>query len=133
MTMTDPVADMLTRIRNGIQVRRKTVDVPSSRLKAALALVLKEEGYIRDVEALQGTDGFPAIRIHLKYDVDGTSAITKIDRTSKPGRRVYTSRDAIPVIRRGMGTPILTTPKGVVTGRKATELGVGGEILCTVF
>lgn len=133
MTMTDPVADMLTRIRNAIQVRRKTVDVPSSKLKSGIALVLKEEGYIRDVNPEKDDQGFPLLRVHLKYDMDGVPAITELHRYSKPGRRVYTSQKDIPVVRRGLGTAILTTPKGVVTGKKAAELGVGGEILCTVF
>lgn len=133
MTMTDPIADMLTRIRNGIQVRRKHVEFPSSKLKSNLALVLKEEGYIKEIEATEDKKGFPQIRVHLKYDVDGVSAITEIDRYSKPGRRVYAKAEAIPEVRMGLGTAILTTPKGVVTGRKAKELGVGGEILCTVF
>ncbi|TAH34939.1 MAG: 30S ribosomal protein S8 [Planctomycetota bacterium] len=133
MTMTDPIGDLLTRIRNGLQVRRKSVDMPSSRLKSSLALVLKEEGYIKDVEALADERGFALLRVHLKYDEDGAPAISEIQRVSKPGCRIYSGAKKIPVVRRGLGTTILSTPKGVLSGRKAAELGVGGEILCTLF
>ncbi|RMH02065.1 MAG: 30S ribosomal protein S8 [Planctomycetota bacterium] len=133
MTMTDPIADMLTRIRNGIQVRRKQVEVPSSRLKSALALVLKEEGYLADVAAVEGEGGFATLRLELKYDEDGRNAITELKRISKPGCRIYAKADRIPVVRRGLGVTILSTSKGILSDRKARELGVGGEVLCTVF
>ncbi len=133
MVMTDPIADMLTRIRNGIQVRRRYVDVPSSRIKSGIALVLKEEGYIENVEAREDERGFGLLRIHLRYDQDGRSAITELKRTSKPGCRVYTSSREVPEVRRGLGVAILSTPKGVMSGRKAAAEKVGGEVLCTVF
>lgn len=133
MTMTDPIGDLLTRIRNGLRVRRKTVDIPSSRLKSGVALVLKEEGYIKDVEAVTDARGFAALRIHLKYNEDGGPAISEIERVSKPGCRIYAGVKEIPVVRKGLGTTILSTPKGVYSGRKAAELGVGGEVLCRLF
>ncbi len=133
MTMTDPLADMLTRIRNGIQVRRKQVDVPSSRLKSAVALVLKDEGYISEIEATEDERGFGVLRLSLKYDEDGNNAISEITRMSKPGCRIYAGANDVPVIRRGLGTTILSTSNGVMSHRKAKELGVGGEVLCSVF
>ncbi len=133
MTMTDPIADMLTRIRNGILVRRKVVEIPSSRMKAAVALVLKEAGYLEEVESGQDERGFPLLRLKLRYDRDGVPAITEIRRVSKPGCRVYAGVREIPVVKRGLGTAVLSTNKGVMSGRKAAELGVGGEVLCTVF
>lgn len=133
MTMTDPVSDLLTRIRNGLTVRRKSVDVPSSALKSRIALVMKEEGWIRDVEAVQDARGFAALRIHLKYRDDGRPALSTIRRVSKPGCRVYSSAREIPQVRRGLGTTILSTPKGVLSDRRARELGVGGEVLCTLY
>lgn len=133
MTMTDPIADMLTRIRNGILVRRKSVDMPTSRMKSAIALALKEEGYLNDVELVQEDGPRHTLRLHLKYDRDGNPAIQEITRISKPGCRVYRSSALVPVVRQGLGTAIVTTSKGVMSGRKARELGVGGEILCTIF
>ncbi len=133
MTMTDPLADMLTRIRNGIQVRRKQVDVPSSKLKSAVALVLKDEGYLSDLEATQDERGFGLLRLSLKYDEDGRNAITEIKRVSKPGCRVYSGAADVPQVRRGLGTTILSTSQGVMSHRKASELGIGGEVLCSVF
>lgn len=133
MTMTDPIADMLTRIRNGIQVRRQSVDMPSSRAKSSIALVLKEGGYIKDVEALTDDKGFGVLRLHLKYNLDGVSAITEIIRISKPGCRIYSGSADLPVVRNGLGTTIVSTSQGVMNERKARELGVGGEVLCTVF
>ncbi len=133
MTMTDPLADMLTRIRNGIQVRRKQVEVPSSKLKGAVALVLKDEGYIAEIEATEDERGFGLLLLSLKYDEDGRNAITEIKRLSKPGCRMYAGAADVPEIRRGLGTTILSTSKGVMSHRKAKELGVGGEVLCRVF
>jgi len=131
--MSDPIADMLTRIRNGIMVRRQSVEMPSSRAKSNLALVLKEGGYIKDVEALTDERGFGVLRLHLKYDLDGVNAITELTRISSPGCRVYAGSDDIPVVRRGLGTTIVSTSQGIMNDRKARELGIGGEILCTVF
>lgn len=133
MTMTDPIADMLTRIRNGIQVRKKSVDLPSSKAKSRIALLLKDQGYIREVEALEDTKGFATLRLHLKYDNDGRSAISEITRISKPGRRVYVGAREIPEVRRGLGTAVLSTSKGLMTGSQAIESGVGGEVICTIF
>jgi len=133
MTMTDPIADLLTRVRNGIQVNRRFIDVPSSRIKSNIALVLKDEGYIGEVESVSGSKGFPELRIHLKYDRDGNSAIRELKRVSKPGCRVYADATHAPKVRGGLGISILTTSKGVMSGRKAAEAGVGGEVLCTVF
>jgi small subunit ribosomal protein S8 len=133
MTMTDPIADLLTRIRNGLMVNKRFIDAPSSRMKSNIALVMKEEGYISEIESVDGPKGFPMIRLHLKYDEDGASTISEIKRISKPGCRVYTDSHHAPVVRRGLGISILTTSKGVMSGRKAAEAGVGGEVLCTVF
>lgn len=132
MANTDPIADMLTRIRNGILVRRKSVDVPASRLKSALALALKDEGYLKDVEAVDEA-GRSTLRLHLKYDRDGECAIHEIRRVSKPGARIYTHSKNLTQVRRGLGRTIVTTSKGVMSGRRAAELGVGGEVLCTIF
>ena len=133
MTMTDPIADMLTRIRNGIQVRRKSVDMPTSRVKSLIALTMKEEGYLADVEVVE--DGGPRniLRLHLKYDRDGNASLQEIVRISKPGWRVYRDAANVPIVRRGLGTTIITTSKGIMSGRKARELGVGGEIICNLF
>ena len=133
MTMTDPIADMLTRVRNGIQVRRKSVDVPASKVKSAIALTLKEEGYLDEVEVVDQDQPQATLRLTLKYDRDGKNAITELSRVSKPGCRVYTAAKDAPEVRRGLGVSIITTSQGVMSGRKAKELGVGGEILCTVF
>ncbi|KAA3608220.1 MAG: 30S ribosomal protein S8 [Planctomycetota bacterium] len=133
MTMTDPIADMLTRIRNGIQVRKKIVEMPASKIKSSVALALKDQGYLRDVEAAKDVQGFGLLRLHLKYDQDGRSAITELTRISKPGCRVYVGSKDIPQVRRGLGTALLSTPKGVMTGKQASEQGLGGEVLCTIF
>ncbi|WP_052890661.1 30S ribosomal protein S8 [Thermogemmatispora carboxidivorans] len=131
MNMTDPIADMLTRIRNAIIARHTRVSIPASKMKLAIARVLKEEGYIKDIEVIkdnpQGT-----IRITLRY-VDKKPVLTQLERVSKPGRRVYTRRKDIPLVRGGLGVAILSTPKGVMTGRKAYQLGLGGEVICHVW
>lgn len=133
MTMTDPIADMLTRIRNGIQVQRKSVDMPTSKVKSAIALTLKEEGYLSNVEILDEGGPRNTLRVHLKYDRDGNPAIQELTRISKPGCRVYRGSEEVPLVRRGLGTTVITTSKGIMSGRKAREIGVGGEILCTIF
>lgn len=133
MTMTDPIADMLTRIRNAIQVGKRKVDIPSSRIKSNIALVLKEEGYITDVESVENEQGFPMLRVQLKYDRDGQPAIQELKRVSRPGCRVYADSEHAPQVRKGLGVSIMTTSHGVMSGRKAAEAGVGGEVLCTVF
>lgn len=131
MNMTDPIADMLTRIRNAVRARHTRVLIPASNLKAAIAQILKEEGYIRDFEVIkdspQGT-----IRISLRY-VEKRPVLTQLKRISKPGLRVYTRRDGIPLVRGGVGTAIISTPRGVMTGRKAYQLGLGGEVICYVW
>ncbi len=131
MNMTDPIADMLTRIRNAVMARHLRVTIPASNMKIAIARILKEEGYIRDYELVrdnpQGT-----IRITLRY-VEKQSVLTHLQRISKPGLRVYKSRDDIPRVRGGLGTAIVSTPKGLMTGKKAYHLGLGGEVVCYVW
>jgi len=129
--VTDPIADMLTRIRNGIQARHPRVDMPSSKLKVEVARILKEEGYISNFKV--GDEGKKKVlKIFLKYASDGTNAIASIDRVSKPGRRVYVGSHSVPRILGGLGVSILTTPRGVLTGKAARKAGVGGEVLCSV-
>jgi small subunit ribosomal protein S8 len=129
--VTDPIADMLTRIRNGIQARHPRVDMPSSKLKVELARILKEEGYISNFKV--GDEGKKKVlKVFLKYSTDGASAIASIDRVSKPGRRVYVPAKGAPRILGGLGVSILTTPRGVLTGKAARRAGVGGEVLCSV-
>ncbi len=131
MNMTDPIADMLTRIRNAIMARHTRVLIPASNVKIAIARILKEEGYIRDFEVAkdspQGT-----LRITLRY-VEKRPVMSQLKRVSKPGLRVYTKRDGIPRVRGGLGTAIISTPQGVMTGRKAYQLGLGGEVICYVW
>ena len=131
MNMTDPVADMLTRIRNGIIARHSRVVIPSSTLKVAIARILKDEGYIRDFEVRE-TKPQNALIVSLKY-VDKHPVLTNLKRVSKPGRRMYTRRDEIPMVRGGLGTAIISTPEGVMTGRQAYQRGLGGEVLCFVW
>ena len=133
MTMNDPIADMLTRIRNAIQVGKKEVLIPASKIKSSIALVLKDEGYVQSVQVVSGDDNQSRIQIELKYDRDGCSAIQELKRISTPGCRVYAGMKNVPVVRGGLGLSILTTPMGVMSGRKAFEKSVGGEVLCTVF
>ena len=131
MNMTDPVADMLTRIRNAIMARHSRVLIPASKMKIAIAAVLKEEGYIRDYDVVHdGPQG--TLRVTLKY-VDKRPVLTQLKRVSKPGLRVYTRRDSIPRVRGGLGTAIISTPQGLMTGRKAYQLGLGGEVVCYVW
>ena len=130
MSMSDPIADMLTRIRNAQQVERVSVELPSSKLKVAIARVLKDEGYIDGFQVK--TDGNKSeLEIALKYYA-GRPVIERIERVSRPGLRVYKGRDAIPQVMNGLGVAIVTTPKGVMTDRKARATGVGGEVLCYV-
>jgi small subunit ribosomal protein S8 len=130
--MSDPIADMLTRIRNGIMVSYDTVDIPSSKLKINIAKILKSEGFIKNYKIMtdrrQGV-----IRIFLRYDEKGQPIIEGLQRVSKPSRRVYTKGDEIPKVLNGFGTNIVSTSKGVMTGGQARKLGVGGEILCDVW
>ena len=130
MSMSDPIADMLTRIRNAQSVEKPVVSMPSSKLKVAIAQVLKDEGYI-DSFAVK-TEGVKSeLEISLKYYA-GRPVIERIERVSRPGLRIYRGRDAIPNVMNGLGVAIVTTPKGVMTDRKARQVGVGGEVLCYV-
>jgi len=132
MSVTDPIADMLTRIRNATAVGQNFCTMPASRLKRAIAQVLKDEGYIARYEVTR--DGrFPVLKVYLKYTEERKPILTGLRRVSKPGCRVYTKRDEIPWVQSGLGTVILSTPKGVITGKEARRLGVGGEVLCEVW
>jgi small subunit ribosomal protein S8 len=130
MSMCDPVADMLTRIRNAQQSEKQSVAMPSSKLKMAIARVLKDEGYIDDF-ALRGDSGKALLEIGLKYYA-GKPVIEKIERVSRPGLRIYRPSDDLPRVMNGLGVAIVSTSKGVMTDRKARGLGVGGEVLCIV-
>jgi small subunit ribosomal protein S8 len=132
MSMTDPIADMLTRIRNALRASHEMVDIPNSTLKASMAKVLKSEGYIKNFKII--SDGrHRLIRIFLKYDEAGVSVIGGLERVSKPSRRVYTGYDKIPKVLNGYGVNIVSTSKGVMTDRQAREMRVGGEILCSLW
>ena len=130
MSMSDPIADMLTRIRNAQSVEKAVVSMPSSKIKVAIAQVLKDEGYI-DGFVVRTEDGKNQLEIALKYYA-GRPVIERIERVSRPGLRVYRGREAIPAVMNGLGVAIVTTPKGVMTDRKARQTGVGGEVLCYV-
>ena len=132
MSMTDPIADFLTRLRNAYSTNKRWVDVPSSNMKKRIAYILKEEKYIKDFFFIKDND-FVTIRIFLKYDLNGNSVIEKIVRSSRPGQRIYVGSNEIPRVLDGLGISILSTSKGVVSNKTATKLGVGGEILCEVF
>jgi small subunit ribosomal protein S8 len=129
--MQDPLADMLTRIRNAQMAGKKSVEMPASKLKAAVAAVLVGEGYIESVEALE-QDGKKRLALTLKY-FNGKPVIAEIDRKSRPGLRQYAARDELPKVRGGLGVAIVSTSKGVMSDRAARAAGVGGEVLCTVF
>ncbi|NOR14232.1 MAG: 30S ribosomal protein S8 [Candidatus Aminicenantes bacterium] len=132
MTMTDPIADLLTRIRNAALIRKKDVSIPSSRIKVEIAKILKEEGYIKNFKAiddsLQGV-----LNITLKYNADRESVISGLKRVSKPGCRIYCKADSIPKVLDGLGIVIVSTSQGMATGKKCQELGVGGEVLCQIW
>jgi small subunit ribosomal protein S8 len=131
MNVTDPIADLLTRIRNGIHANKDTVEVPTSKLKLEILRILQEEGYIRSFEPIT-VDGHARTRIHLKYGPRRTRVIREIRRISKPGLRIYKGSKDVPRVQGGMGIAILTTSQGVMTDRRARQMGIGGEILCTV-
>ncbi len=131
MTMTDPVADLLTRIRNASDARHEVVDVPSSKLKLEIVRILKEEGFISNFTIVQD-DKQGVIRIHLRYVQGKTPVITSLARVSRPGCRVYARKTEIPSVLGGMGVCILSTSQGVLSGRQAQEKGLGGEVLCTI-
>ncbi len=130
MSMSDPIADMLTRIRNAQSVNKISVSMPASKLKGAIANVLKDEGYIEDY-SVDANNGKPVLNIELKYYA-GRPVIEKIERVSKPGLRVYKSGQDIPKVMNGLGVTIVSTSKGVMTDRKAQAAGIGGELLCVV-
>ena len=132
MAMTDPIADMLTRIRNANTVKRETVNVPASKLKIELAKLLKAEGFIADYEVKE-EGKFKVITITLKYDAAGKTVITKLERISKPGLRHYSKAKNLQKVLGGMGVAIVSTPKGLLTDRKARKENVGGEVLCYVY
>jgi small subunit ribosomal protein S8 len=130
--LTDPVADMLTRIRNALGARHSKVDLPASRLKTEIARILKEEGYIQNFKVAE--EGVKkTIKLYLKYQPSGRPVISRLERVSRPGLRVFVGRGEIPRVLGGLGVNILTTPRGVMTGRDARQAGVGGEILCQVW
>jgi len=131
--LTDPIADMLTRIRNGAQARKASVDMPWSRHKEAVAKVLVEEGYLESVAAVADGDVRRTLRIGLRYDDRRRPVITGVKRVSRPSLRVYVGAKEIPAIRRGLGINVLSTPRGVLVDREARKLGVGGELVCTVW
>jgi small subunit ribosomal protein S8 len=130
MSMSDPIADLLTRIRNSLSAKHSSVSLPSSKMKASIVAVLKNEGYISDFE-IQDIDGKPLLVISLKYYL-GKPVIEKINRVSKPGLRVYRGKDELPQVLGGLGISIISTSSGVLSDRQAKKLGVGGEIICTV-
>tara|TARA_B100001113_G_scaffold3943_1_gene3434 strand:- start:140 stop:541 length:402 start_codon:yes stop_codon:yes gene_type:complete len=133
MSMSDPIADFLTRIRNGLAAKKRWVDVPSSALKKRISLVLKEEKYINDFFFITSDGNKETIRIFLKYDYNGEPVIENIKRVSKPGLRVYVGAGEAPRVLDGLGVSIISTSKGVLSNKKAKQLGVGGELLCEVF
>jgi small subunit ribosomal protein S8 len=130
--MNDPISDMLTRIRNGVRARHARTDVPHSRLKASLAGILKEEGYLADVATVE-KGGFKFLRLKLRYDSDGRSFVTGLERVSRPGKRVYAGHDGIPRIMGGIGLAIVSTPRGMMSGSRARKAGIGGEVVCAVW
>ena len=132
MTMTDPIADMLTRIRNAVQARHESAEMPSSNMKAAIAKVLRDEGFIKGYQVL-GDRPFKTLRIDLQYTGRHVPVLTGIKRISKPGLRVYTKASEIPRVYGGLGIAVVSTPKGVMSGREARRLNVGGEVICHVW
>jgi small subunit ribosomal protein S8 len=137
--MTDPIADMLTRIRNAVTARHARVEMPASKLKAEIARILQDEGYIAGFKMVEtpaervGKAARQSMRMFLKYGPSGEKVISGIERVRRPGRRVYANRDEVPTVLGGLGVTILTTSRGVMTGRAAQKAGVGGEILCNVW
>jgi small subunit ribosomal protein S8 len=132
MSMTDPIADMLTRIRNGIQSHHDRVELPSSKLKVEIARILKSEGFISNYKLIEDKVQ-PLLRVYLKYSPDGEPVIHGIERISRPGRRVYRNKQEIPRVLGGLGLAIVSTSKGVMAGAEAVKNGIGGEVLCQVW
>jgi small subunit ribosomal protein S8 len=133
MSVSDPVADLLARLRNANLARQESVSLPSSKLKLEIARVLREEGYVDAYEEKAGDGPYPTLTITLKYADNRQRVISGVRRISKPGRRVYAKHDRLPKVLGGMGTAILSTPTGVITSRQAAERGIGGEVLCFVW
>ena len=135
MSMTDPIADFLTRVRNGITAAHEEVEIPSSKLKREMARILKEQGYIRDFAIEAPTPDHPGelIRVTLKYTEERRSAITGLKRVSRPGQRTYVNHTQIPKVQGGMGTAIVSTSRGVMTGHEARDAGVGGEVVAHIW
>jgi small subunit ribosomal protein S8 len=131
MTMTDPIADLLTRIRNAIASRHETVDIPSSKMKLEIIRILKEEGYVSNYVA-SDEQKKGSIRVHLRYAPGRIPAITTLARVSRPGCRVYADKSHIPTVQGGMGICVISTSRGLFTGKQAQEKGLGGEVLCTI-
>jgi len=130
--LTDPVADMLTRVRNANRALHDSVEMPTSRMRVEIARLLKDEGYIKDYEVRRG-ESFDLLVIELKYRENRQRVISDLQRVSKPGRRIYARRDRLPRVLGGMGTAVLSTSRGIITGRQAAELGIGGEVVCFVW
>ena len=133
MNITDPIADMLTRIRNANSSKHKTVDIPASNMKLGIAEILFKEGYIKSFEEIKEENNQGVIRITLKYDEKGTRVIDGLKRISKPGLRVYASKEELPKVLNGLGIAIISTSKGLKTDKEARELGIGGEVLAYVW
>ncbi|MDH4227771.1 MAG: 30S ribosomal protein S8 [Deltaproteobacteria bacterium] len=132
MAMTDPIADMLTRVRNAQCARKKDVIIPASKVKTEILGILKEEGYVGNITVVK-EDSKSKLKVELKYGPDNKGVIAEVKRLSKPGRRLYVKSDAIPDIVNGLGVAIVSTSKGVMSDKKARELGLGGELICSVY
>ncbi|HOB29110.1 MAG: 30S ribosomal protein S8 [Dethiobacteria bacterium] len=130
--MTDPIADMLTRVRNANMVRHTSVDIPASKLKRSMAQIMKEEGFIKDFEFIENKKQ-GIVRIYLKYGPDSRRAITGLKRISKPGLRVYANKDELPKVLGGLGVAIISTSRGVMSDREARKIGCGGEVICYIW
>lgn len=132
MTQTDPIADLLTRVRNATQVKHRDVSIPLSRMKVEIVKVLKEEGYISNFKVI-GANKQGILKINLKYTIDNQSVISGLKRVSKPGCRIYCKKDSVPKVLDGLGILIVSTSSGIATGKKCEDLGIGGEVLCQVW
>jgi small subunit ribosomal protein S8 len=132
MTMSDPIADLLARVRNALSARHEKTDVPSSRFKVELARILKDQGYIKNFKVMDDRGG-SLLRLYLKYDETGNPVIHGLARTSKPGRRLYRGKNALPEVLGGLGISIVSTSQGLLTGHDAQKRGLGGEVVCTVW
>jgi len=132
MSTMDPIADLLTRLRNGAGARHAVVEMPCSKMKLAVVQILKDEGYVKDFDVVKG-QAWDLLRVELKYFQDRTNAFNRLERVSRPGRRVYVGVDELPKIQSGMGVAVISTPKGLMTDKNARKLQVGGEWICSVW